>query len=72
MEVLDCANDVDDNQGMEDEDNSSSSGSSDDDNILEKTSKHCKSKFIDSSDDLETDGERGVVDQLQEYKKHKQ
>jgi len=76
MEVLDCANDVDNNQGMEDDDNSSSidssSSDSDDDNILEKTGKQYKSKCIESSDDLESDGKRGVVDQLQDYKKHKQ
>ena len=75
MEVLDCANDVDDNEQLDEDGSSSSDSDSDSDSDGEiqepKDVPHRKSKFLENSDDLEGDGSRGIFSQVEDYKKHR-
>jgi hypothetical protein len=65
MEVLDCANDNDETEGSNgistDGEDASSSSDSDDEYLP---------KLKGSKSDLETDGKRGTVEQLRDYKTH--
>jgi hypothetical protein len=74
IEVLDCANDVDDTNRLEDVDSSDGSDSDSDDDDESSRGKgkpERKSKFLESTEDLETDGKRGVFSQVEDYKKHR-
>jgi hypothetical protein len=69
MEVLDCANDVNDEQNIggdiSDPDTSSSEG--EEDSIFSSTAK----KVMGSDSDLQKDGKRGILNDVQEYQQNK-
>jgi hypothetical protein len=67
MEVLDCANDVNDEENMGEDASSSDSGSDEDDSDSRSSSK----KLLGRDSDLSSDGKRGVLSELDEYKQNR-
>lgn len=72
MEILDCANDNNDDQELGD-DVSSSDSSSDEEGDKDGPVSSIKKKLLGTNSDLSEDGKRGIKSGLQEYKQdHKQ
>jgi hypothetical protein len=67
MEVLDCANDVNDEESMGEDASSSESGSDEDDNDSKSSTK----KLLGGDSDLSSDGKRGILSELEEYKQNR-
>jgi Ca2+-dependent lipid-binding protein len=68
MEVLDCANDVNDEENMGGEDGSDSNNSSDDEGS--ETSSTAE-KLLGVDSDLGKDGKRGVMNEIEDYRKNR-
>jgi hypothetical protein len=72
MEILDCANDVENNETVGSEASDNSSDSDDEDsNSPNGTEKDRKSRFVEDQTDFEHDGKRGLLSQVEDYNLHK-